>query len=84
LKDIFNNQAASPDGSADFDGHGNSFDSRLLPQGPFINDGVQVSTHAFAFLDSSMLNRCSLSLISTILLPLGERATTTSLPMDKL
>jgi hypothetical protein len=43
LQNLFDNQAASPDGSADFDGHGGSFDSTLLPSGPFIYDGVNVS-----------------------------------------
>ncbi|KXN86827.1 Alpha-L-fucosidase [Leucoagaricus sp. SymC.cos] len=44
LQDIFDNQAASPDGSANFDGHGGSFDSTLLPHGPFIHDGVKYDT----------------------------------------
>ncbi|KAF5354363.1 hypothetical protein D9758_010751 [Tetrapyrgos nigripes] len=40
LSTIFNNQAASSDGSADFDGKGNSFVSDLLPSGPWMNDGI--------------------------------------------
>jgi len=44
LQDIFDNQAASSNGSADFDGRGGSFDSSLLPPGPFVHDGVTVST----------------------------------------
>ncbi|KAF9465205.1 glycoside hydrolase family 29 protein [Collybia nuda] len=41
LKNIFDNQAASPDGSANFDGHGSSFDSQHLPPGPWIFDGIK-------------------------------------------
>ncbi|KAF5349105.1 hypothetical protein D9756_009517 [Leucocoprinus leucothites] len=44
LQDIFDNQAASPDGSANFDGRGGSFDSTLLPPGPFVHDGVTYET----------------------------------------
>lgn len=46
LQDIFDNQAASVDGSANFDGHGGSFDSSLLPAGPFTYDGVQVRLYS--------------------------------------
>ncbi|KAF7362678.1 Glycoside hydrolase [Mycena venus] len=37
---LFDNQAASADGSADFDSHGASFDSQFLPPGPWVNDGI--------------------------------------------
>ncbi|KAJ7731632.1 glycoside hydrolase family 29 protein [Mycena metata] len=40
LSSIFDNQAASPDGSADFDAHGASFDSQYLPPGPWVYDGI--------------------------------------------
>ena len=43
LQGIFDNQAASSNGSANFDGRGGSFDSSLLPPGPFVHDGVIVS-----------------------------------------
>jgi hypothetical protein len=39
---IFDNQASSPDGTTNFDGHGASFDSQLLPPGPWTIDNVQV------------------------------------------
>ncbi|THV04606.1 glycoside hydrolase [Dendrothele bispora CBS 962.96] len=40
ISQLFDNTAASPDGSADFDGHGDSFDSQFLPTGPFTYDGI--------------------------------------------
>ncbi|KAK7449321.1 hypothetical protein VKT23_013464 [Stygiomarasmius scandens] len=40
ISQIFDNTAASPDGSADFDGHGNSFDSQFLPTKSFVFDGI--------------------------------------------
>ncbi|KAJ7214997.1 alpha-L-fucosidase-domain-containing protein [Mycena pura] len=40
LSALFDNQAASPDGSADFDAHGASFDSQFLPPGPWVDDGI--------------------------------------------
>ncbi|KAJ7627477.1 glycoside hydrolase family 29 protein [Roridomyces roridus] len=40
LSALFDNQAASPDGSADFDGNGASFDSQYLPPGPWVYDGI--------------------------------------------
>src|ERR1700761_588230 len=42
LSALLDNQAASPDGSADFDAHGASFDSRFLPPGPWVDDGITV------------------------------------------
>ena len=43
LENIFDNQAASSDGSANFDGRGGSFDSQFLPMGPWVHDGVKAS-----------------------------------------
>ncbi|KAF5364987.1 hypothetical protein D9758_008190 [Tetrapyrgos nigripes] len=40
INKFFDNTAASPDGSADFDGHGNSYDSQFLPTGAFVYDGI--------------------------------------------
>ncbi|KAJ7358164.1 glycoside hydrolase family 29 protein [Mycena albidolilacea] len=40
LSSLFDNQAASADGSADFDAHGASFDSQYLPPGPWVYDGI--------------------------------------------
>ncbi|KAG7091417.1 hypothetical protein E1B28_010453 [Marasmius oreades] len=40
LDPFLNNNAASPDGSANFDDHGGSYDSRFLPTGPFTYDGI--------------------------------------------
>ncbi|KAJ7142230.1 glycoside hydrolase family 29 protein [Mycena epipterygia] len=40
LSALFDNQAASADGTADFDAHGASFDSQYLPPGPWIHDGI--------------------------------------------
>ncbi|KAF8177465.1 glycoside hydrolase family 29 protein [Mycena galopus ATCC 62051] len=40
LSALFDNQAASADGSADFDGQGSSFDSQYLPPGPWTYDGI--------------------------------------------
>ncbi|KAK0448928.1 glycoside hydrolase family 29 protein, partial [Desarmillaria tabescens] len=40
LRSLFNNQAASFNGSADFDGKGSSFDSQFLPSGPYVHDGI--------------------------------------------
>ncbi|KAJ7445291.1 hypothetical protein FB451DRAFT_1412808 [Mycena latifolia] len=40
LAGLFENQAASADGSADFDAHGASFDSQYLPPGPWVHDGI--------------------------------------------
>ncbi|KAJ6626716.1 glycoside hydrolase family 29 protein [Mycena sp. CBHHK59/15] len=40
LSVIFDNQAASADGIADFDAHGASFDSQYLPPGPWVHDGI--------------------------------------------
>ncbi|KAJ7183877.1 glycoside hydrolase family 29 protein [Mycena filopes] len=40
LSSIFDNQAASPDGSANFDAHGASFDSQYLLPGPWVHDGI--------------------------------------------
>ncbi|KAJ7609992.1 glycoside hydrolase family 29 protein [Mycena polygramma] len=40
LSALFDNQAASADGSADFDAHGASFDSQFLPSGPWVYDGI--------------------------------------------
>ncbi|KAJ6592674.1 glycoside hydrolase family 29 protein [Mycena capillaripes] len=40
LTPIFDNKAASSDGSADFDAHGASFDSQFLPPGPWVYDGI--------------------------------------------
>ncbi|KAJ7829228.1 glycoside hydrolase family 29 protein [Mycena leptocephala] len=40
LSALFDNQAASADGSADFDAHGASFDSQYLPPGPWVYDGI--------------------------------------------
>jgi hypothetical protein len=42
LSPLFDNQAASADGSADFDAHGASFDSQYLPPGPWVYDGITV------------------------------------------
>lgn len=42
LRSLFNNQAASANGSADFDAHGSSFDSKFLPPGPWLFDGIKV------------------------------------------
>jgi hypothetical protein len=42
LSIIFDNQASSSDGTANFDGHGASFDSQFLPSGPWTFDNVQV------------------------------------------
>ncbi|KAF9442799.1 hypothetical protein P691DRAFT_714020, partial [Macrolepiota fuliginosa MF-IS2] len=41
LRDIFDNQAASSNGSANFDGRGGSFDSQFLPEGPWLFDSVK-------------------------------------------
>ncbi|KAK0448931.1 glycoside hydrolase family 29 protein, partial [Desarmillaria tabescens] len=38
---LFDNTAASPDGSADFDGKGASFDSSYLPTGPWVHDNIE-------------------------------------------
>lgn len=52
LEDIFDNQAASSDGSANFDGQGGSFDSQFLPSGPWIHDGIKVGlTLIFAWFN---------------------------------
>ncbi|KAH0588435.1 hypothetical protein H2248_004283 [Termitomyces sp. 'cryptogamus'] len=40
LSSLLDNQAASSDGSADFDGEGSSFDSQFLPQGTWNYDGI--------------------------------------------
>ncbi|KAL0955485.1 hypothetical protein HGRIS_001725 [Hohenbuehelia grisea] len=40
ISGLFDNQAASVDGSADFDGKGSSFDSSFLPPGPWNYDGI--------------------------------------------
>ncbi|KAG6918257.1 hypothetical protein DXG01_015631 [Tephrocybe rancida] len=40
LTSLFDNQAASPTGSSDFDGHGSSFDSQYLPRGAWKYDGI--------------------------------------------
>ncbi|KAF9262562.1 glycoside hydrolase family 29 protein [Marasmius fiardii PR-910] len=40
LDSLLNNNAASPDGSANFDGLGGSYDSQFLPTGPFTYDGI--------------------------------------------
>ncbi|RDB20778.1 Alpha-L-fucosidase [Hypsizygus marmoreus] len=40
IRTLFNNQAASSDGSADFDGLGSCFDSKQLPHGPWLSDGI--------------------------------------------
>ncbi|KAG6888215.1 hypothetical protein C0995_009750 [Termitomyces sp. Mi166 len=40
LTSFFDNQAASPDGSANFDGEGSSFDSQFLPQDTWNYDGI--------------------------------------------
>ncbi|KAJ7639931.1 glycoside hydrolase family 29 protein [Mycena rosella] len=40
LPALFDNQAASADGTADFDAHGASFDSQYLPPGPWVHDGI--------------------------------------------
>ncbi|GLB37874.1 putative alpha-L-fucosidase [Lyophyllum shimeji] len=40
LKSLFDNQAASPTGSANFDGLGASFDSQFLPRGAWAYDGI--------------------------------------------
>ncbi|KAK0471571.1 glycoside hydrolase family 29 protein [Armillaria novae-zelandiae] len=40
LRSLFNNQAASPNGSADFDGKGSCFDSQFLSSGPYAHDGI--------------------------------------------
>ncbi|KAJ6493264.1 glycoside hydrolase family 29 protein [Mycena sanguinolenta] len=40
LSTLFDNQAASADGSTDFDAHGASFDSQYLPPGPWVYDGI--------------------------------------------
>ncbi|KAG7450034.1 glycoside hydrolase family 29 protein [Guyanagaster necrorhizus] len=38
---LFDNTAASPNGSADFDGKGASFDSGFLPTGPWVYDNIE-------------------------------------------
>jgi hypothetical protein len=43
LNGLFNNQAASANGSADFNGLGSSFDSQHLPPGPWVFDGITVA-----------------------------------------
>ncbi|KAF7350653.1 Glycoside hydrolase family 29 protein [Mycena sanguinolenta] len=40
LSTLFDNQAASANGSADFDAQGASFDSQYLPPGPWVYDGI--------------------------------------------
>ncbi|KAG5651587.1 hypothetical protein H0H81_008141 [Sphagnurus paluster] len=40
LKPIFDNQAASSSGAADFDGLGSSYDSQFLPRGPWSHGGI--------------------------------------------
>ncbi|KAK0212150.1 glycoside hydrolase family 29 protein [Desarmillaria ectypa] len=40
LRSLFNNQAASSNGSADFDSKGSCFDSQFLPSGPYAHDGI--------------------------------------------
>ncbi|KAJ7242414.1 glycoside hydrolase family 29 protein [Mycena rebaudengoi] len=40
LSALFDNQAASADGTANFDAHGASFDSKYLPPGPWVHDGI--------------------------------------------
>jgi hypothetical protein len=42
LPALFDNQAASADGTANFDAHGASFDSKYLPPGPWVHDGITV------------------------------------------
>lgn len=42
LKPAFDNVAAAPDGSADFNGKGASFDSNFLPTGNWTYDGIKV------------------------------------------
>lgn len=42
LSALFDNQAASADGTADFDAHGATFDSQYLPPGPWVHDGITV------------------------------------------
>lgn len=44
LRDLFDNQAASTNGSASFDTLGSSFDSQYLPSGPWLFDGIKVVT----------------------------------------
>ncbi len=39
---LFDNTAASPGGSADFDGKGASYDSGFLPTGSWLHDNVEV------------------------------------------
>ncbi len=50
LQPYFNNQAASPDGTADFNGKGACFDSQFLPPGPFLHDGISVRSLQSRFL----------------------------------
>ncbi|ESK90547.1 glycoside hydrolase family 29 protein [Moniliophthora roreri MCA 2997] len=40
IESFFNSIAASPDGSANFDGKGGSFDSQYLPTGSWVHDGI--------------------------------------------
>lgn len=54
IKTLFNNQAASPNGSANFDGQGASFDSTLLPPGPLIYDGIKVHNVQFISFTSDL------------------------------
>lgn len=44
LRDLFDNQAASVNGSTSFDTLGSSFDSQHLPPGPWLFDGIKVLT----------------------------------------
>lgn len=78
LEDIFDNQAASSDGSANFDGHGGSFDSQFLPTGPWIHDGIKVSL-------ALILNLTDVSDAdhSTTSLQAGGREMITSSPMAR-
>lgn len=82
LEDIFDNQAASSDGSANFDGHGGSFDSQFLPTAPWIHDGIKVSL-ALILSKVQHLTDVSDADHSTTSLQAGGREMITSSPMAR-
>lgn len=83
LRTIFDNQAASTNGTANFDGHGGSFNSQFLPSGPWTHDGIQVSIYT----PESCLPKIEFDVDnyrSMISLQLGEMGTTMLSRMVKL
>jgi len=78
LKDLYNNQAASVNGSTgNFDKHGGTYPAEYLPTGPWIYNGVTVG-----LMDLNSLDNCHPG--RSMIYPLhGDKALTTSSLMVK-